>query len=335
MKKKYLKKIILLFITFLFLYFVFVNLDLKELISIMKDFNIKYFFLLMLSVAISQTFRGITFTVLMSKTAKLPFKEMIPLCLTSSCLNIVLPARAGDLFRAFFVGQRYCINKIKVFGTVMLERIFDTISIFCLLALGIFIYHKNTIAVHLCICAGIIIVLGVIFVVVTYKYNNTDKICSFITDKTKKFPFAFYINKFVMFTNKTCNSFFHGFEIINSPVKIIKVILASFGIWIFECINFYIVINGFGYNIHWSVSLFLIGFIALACMVPSTSVFIGPYQMAVISAFAIYDVNKEAALAISFIDQAGITLTAAIFAAVFLLKNNISLKELKEDIKKQ
>ncbi len=335
MKKKYLKKIILLFITFLFLYFVFVNLDLKELISIMKDFNIKYFFLLMLSVIISQSFRGLTFTFLMSKTAKLRLREIVPLCLTSSCLNIFLPARAGDIFRAFFVGQQYDINKIKVFGTVMLERIFDTISIFCLLALGIFIYHRNTIAVHLCTFAGFIIVVGILFVVITYRYNNTEKICNFIIDKTKNFPFAFYINKFVMFTNKTCNSFFHGFEVINSPVEIIKVILASFGIWIFECINFYIVIHGFGYNIHWSVSLFLIGFIALACMVPSTSIFIGPYQMAVISAFAIYDVNKEAALAISFIDQAGIMIISSVIAAIFLLKNNISLKELKEDIKKQ
>ena len=99
--------------------------------------------------------------------------------------------------------------------------------------------------------------------------------------------------------------------------------------------NFLIVIYGFGYNIHWSVTIFIISFIALACMIPSTSIFIGPYQLAVITAFSIYNINKETALAISFVEQAIVTLTTAFIAFLFMLKNNISYKELKEDIEEE
>lgn len=333
--KDCIKRLFLLLITVIFLYFVFVNIDLKELFRIIKGFNLKYIFFLSISIICSLACRGICFKQLISKTVNVPLKELIPLCLTSASLNIVLPARAGDIFRAFFIGQKYNVNKVKIFGTVMLERIFDIFVIFCFLLVGVFIYHKNELAIHLCSIAGICILIGATLAIIAFKYNKTNEICQFINEKTKFFPFSNLIKKTVDFANKTCNSFLNGFEIIESPQKIFTALLSSFGIWFFECLNFYITIYGFGYHLHWSVTIFIICFIALACMVPSTSIFIGPYQLAVIAAFAIYNVNKESALAISFVEQAIVTIVTSIFAVIFLFKNNISYKELKKDIEKE
>ena len=175
-------------------------------------------------------------------------------------------------------------------------------------------------------------VIGIIIAIYAYKYNKTDVICRFIIKKTRMFPFANIIEKIVLFINRACNSFFKGFEIIESPKYVFSAIFTSFWIWFFECLNFYIVMQGFDCHIHWSVTLFLISFIALACMVPSTSIFIGPYQMAVIAAFNMYNINKETALAISIVEQAVVLISTSIVAMTFLLKNNISYKELKDDI---
>lgn len=299
----------------------------------MKNFDLKCVFLLSLSLILSLSCRAICFKQLISKSVNAPLKELIPLCISSAALNIVLPARAGDIFRAFFIGQKYSVNKIKIFGSVMLERLFDVFIIFCFLLVGVFIYHRNELAMKMCIFTGICILLGIIFIVFAYKFNKINDICTFIIDKTRKFPFSNLIEKVVSFSNKTCNSFIEGFEAMASIKRILLTILASIGIWIFECTNFLVTIYGFGYEIHWSVTIFIICFIALACMVPSTSIFIGPYQIAVIAAFALYGVNKEGALAISFTEQAIVTIVTAIVALMFLLKNNISFKELKEDIK--
>ena len=332
--KNHIKRIVLLIITIIFLYFVFVNIDLIELLESIKEFDLKYILLLSISIICSLTCRGICFKKLISKTVNVPLKELVPLCLTSASLNILLPARAGDIFRAFFIGQKYKVSKIKIFGTVMLERIFDVFIIFCFLLVGVFIYHRNEIAIKLCSFAGICILIVITFTIITFKYNKMDELCCLIINKTKSLPFSNLIQKGINFTNKTCNSFFNGFEIIDAPQKILAVIIASFGIWFFECLNFFITIQGFGYNLHWSVTIFIICFIALACMVPSTSIFIGPYQLAVITAFAIYDVNKEGALAISFVEQTIVTIVTSIFALLFLLKNNISFEDLKKDIQK-
>ena len=326
------KRIILLLITLIFLYFVFVNIDINELLIVIKKFDIKYLFLLVLSITISLSFRGLCFKYLIAKSANPPLKVLAPLCISCAGLNIVLPARAGDFFRAFFIGQKYGVDKVKVFGTIMLERIFDVFTIFCFLMVGVFVYNRNEIAMSLCSFAGTCILFGIIFAVLTYKYNKTDAICNFLTDKTNHLAIGTFIEKIISFINKLCNSFFNGFEVIDSPKQIFKALLASVFIWAFECLNFLIVIKGFGFELHWSVSLFIISFIAMACMIPSTSIFIGPYQLAIITAFSIYNVNKETALAISFVEQGIVTITTCLVAVLFLLKNNISFKTLRKDI---
>lgn len=327
------KGLILLLITFVFLYFVFRNINFKELLQTFKFFNYKYVILLIISITISTSFRALCFKQLIYKTIPdAKFKSLLNLCLIGACLNIFLPARAGDIFRAYYTGHKYNADKMKLFGSIMLERLFDVIVIFSLLALGIFVYNKNPLAISLCSFTGILIIFGVLFAICTYKFNNIDKICTLINNKTTNLPFHQYIEKSTFFINKTCNSFFNGFEIIDSPKRILFAITSSIGIWFFECINYLIIINGFGYNIHWSVSLFVIGFIALACMIPSTSIFIGPYQIAVISAFSIYNLPKESALAISVLEQSIVTIFLSVITFIFLIRNNLSLSLLKTKI---
>ena len=323
-------------ITLVFLYFVFVNLDFKQLLSVIKGFDIKYAFFLAGSILISLSFRGVCFKQLISKSLNAPLYDLIPLCISGAALNIVLPARAGDFFRAYYVGNKYAVDKVKVFGAIMLERIFDGLVILSMLLVAILLYNKNQLAQNLCMAAGAVFIVALISAFVMIKYNKIDSICNFLIDKTNFLPEKLknIIHYVINFTNKICNSFVSGFEILKYPKKLMMIILACIMIWGIECLNYYFMILGFHCQVDWSVVLFIISFIALACMIPSTSIFIGPYQLAVIAAFAIYDIPKETALAISIVEQAVVTIVTSIVATIFLIKNNIAYKELKEDIKK-
>ena len=334
--KSVIKKTILSLITLVFLYLVFLNLDFNLLIQNIKQFDLKYAFLLALSIIFALSFRGICFKQLISQSINIPLKDSVPLCITSASLNIVLPARIGDLFRAFYVGQKYGVNKIKVFGAVMLERIFDGLVILSMLLLGISLYNKNPLAQKLCISAAAIFVTALLISILAIKHNKIDLICKKIEEKTAFLPISIknIFHSFLNFINRICNSFVSGFEILQHPKKLFFVTSASIGIWFFECLKYYILIHGFGLDVNWSVVLFVIPFLALACMIPSTSIFVGPYQFAVISAFAIYGMPKETALAASLLEQAIVTILTSIVAVVFLIKNNISYKNIKEDINK-
>lgn len=335
MKKRF-KGLILLLITLMFLFFILFNIDFSQLLLVLKKFEYIYIVPLIISMTISLSFRAICFKQLLYRAIPdVKIFDLIPLCITCAGLNIALPARAGDMFRAYYTGHKYNADKMRIFGCVVLERLFDVVIIFLLLILGVFIYHKNPLAEKLCIFAATLLVFGIFFAVLSYKYNIVDKMFMFLKVRADKNHLYCFIQKILLYISNACNSFIKGFEIINSPKKVIYVLLSSFGIWVFECINYLIVIQGFGYDIHWSVSLFVIGFIALACMIPSTSIFIGPYQVAVIAAFSVYGISKESALAISLIEQSIITLYLVLFAFLFLIRNNISYKEIKNRLIKR
>ena len=186
--KKSIKRIVLLLITLLFLYLVFLNLDFKELLQIIKEFDVKYGFFLAISITIALSFRGLCFKQLISKTVDAPLKDLVPLCITGAALNIVLPARAGDIFRAYYVGHKYDVDKVKIFGTIMLERIFDGLIILSMLLFGIYAYHKNELAQKLCIAAAVIFVGALICAIIAMKFNKIDLVCSVIEEKTNFLP---------------------------------------------------------------------------------------------------------------------------------------------------
>ena len=181
---KILKKIILLLITFCFLYLVIKNLNFKELYIILKGFNLKYLIFLVLAIILSASFRALCYKRLISKTVKISLKDLIPLCITGTALNILLPARAGDIFRAYYTGLKYNADKVKLFGTVMLERIFDGLIILTMLFLGIFLYNKNPLAQRLCILGGIIFIGCAVIALFMVKFKKIDSVCNFIINKT-------------------------------------------------------------------------------------------------------------------------------------------------------
>ena len=334
----FIKRLLLILITCVFLYFVFRNIDIKEFTLVLKEFNFKLIPLLVLCVIFSMFSRALTFKILISETIKkISLFELLNLCISCASLNIVLPARAGDIYRAFYTGEKYNADKLKLFGSVMLERIFDGLIILFILILAIYTYQKNPLAQKLCLTGALLFIGSFVLAIMAFKFNKTDEICQYLENKTEVLPVKLhnFFKSFINFIKNKCNSFLDGFEIFNNPKKIIPILITSAGIWFFECLNYYIVITGFNIDIGCSVVLFIIPFTALACMIPSTSIYIGPYQFAVIAAFAMYNVTKESALAISLLQQAVTTIFCSFVAVIFFLRQNINLKDIQKDIESE
>lgn len=328
------KKTVMLAVTILLLYFIFANLNFTEFFNNLKGVDGKYLILLVFSIVISLFFRGLCFKQLIYKTVNIPAIEAGFLCITSAALNICLPARAGDMFRAYYTGDKYKADKIKIFGAVMFERVLDMVIICSLLLFGICIYNKNELAMKLCLIAFLLLILSVVFTVLTYKFNQIDKVCNLIKKVLNKLHCPEIAEKIITFINKISASFCSGFEIIDSPKRTVLAVFTSAAIWFFECVSYYLTLLAFHCPAHWSITIFIVCFIVFACLIPSASIFIGPYQVAVITAFAMYGLSKETALAISVMDQFVVVLTTITIAVLFLLKNNISIAKFKEDIKK-
>ena len=105
---------------------------------------------------------------------------------------------------------------------------------------------------------------------------------------------------------------------------------ASFVIWGLEAYVSYLIVDSFDLGLRFAAALFVISLTSFSTMIPSTSVFLGPYQYAYILALGIFGIEKSTALAISAIHQAIYMIILTVLGGYYLLKCNISLKDIEK-----
>ena len=125
------------------------------------------------------------------------------------------------------------------------------------------------------------------------------------------------------------NSFMEGFEVLDDLKCSAVAFITSLVIWGVECYVAYLIVDSFDLGLGFAAGLFVISLISFSTMIPSTSVFLGPYQYAYILALGIFNIPKSTALAVSTVHQAILMVMLTIIGGFYLFKFNISLNDVK------
>ena len=141
--KQHKEKIIGLLITLVFIALICWNLDFKQLIETFKIFNYKILILFIPLYVLSLYLRGVRWKYLLCGDKRFTIKESFLVFTAGSALNSYLPARAGDLWRAFHTGKKLDESKMKILGSIILERLIDGVSILLILAFAVLTYFKH------------------------------------------------------------------------------------------------------------------------------------------------------------------------------------------------
>lgn len=324
------KSIFTIFISLIFVSYVLYNIDIKKLMDTFHLFNYKILFLTVPLYIFTIILRGIRWKGLITNNKQLKILELSEIYTAGSALNVYLPARAGDFFRAYFLGKKHNRPKMEILGSVVLERIFDGLTVLLILLIAMFVYYRTPNIMALSAVTAIIFIGSLIGGYLLFKFNKINEFCGFLKKYLSKLPekYASFAIKAIDRLNILLNSFIKGFEPVSNIKTMINSTILSIIIWGIDCALIYILIINFGFNVSFSISLFVISFIALSTIVPSTSVYIGPYQYAFITALGIYHINKSAALAIAFMLQSTTIILLSVISIIFFIKNNINYKNI-------
>lgn len=322
------KKIFALFVSLAFLAIIFHKIDWAKLVETFKMFELKNLFFIVPLYVSTLYLRGIRWKALLSDNPKYCAYNLGAVFTVGSMLNIFLPARAGDVYRAYYLGANQQEKKMKLFGSIILERTLDGICVFLILLWAILKYAKQAWMMNLAYMIGILFIGSFVAFYLIYKFNKIDFIFSKLIDLSKKLPekISKHLAKILDSTNQHIQSFMEGFEVLDSFKYSAKAFIWSIIIWLVECYVAFLIINSFHINLGFAAALFVISLISFSTMIPSTSVFLGPYQYAYILALGIFHVDKSTALAISTVHQGILMLILTIIGGFYLLKFNLSLK---------
>ena len=186
---------------------------------------------------------------------------------------------------------------MKIFSSIILERLFDGIAVFIILLTAVLLSSKQAWVINLTYLTGFIFIGSVITAILIYKFNKTEDIFNYLS----------------------CIKY------------VIYILVLSLIIWGIECLIAYYIFIGFNIGIGLVAGLFVISLTSFSTMIPSTSMFLGPYQYAYILALGLFGISKSQTLAISTIHQGILMLVLSVIGIFLLLKFNISIKDIRKN----
>jgi len=174
--------------------------------------------------------------------------------------NNVLPLRLGELMRAYLIGQEWNLSKSYVLGTIVLERILDTITLFFFSFLLIIMYPLEGSLIKTIIWIGCLIIMAMFILWKILCYLKTIKGNHRIINALKQI--------------------IDGVLSINKGV-ILPVALTSILIWSIYCLDVYLLQYAFGFELSFPQILMVLVLSSLALSIPSAPGMVGTYHAAV------------------------------------------------------
>ncbi len=285
-------------------------------------------------------FRALRWKVLLNNN-ELKFDSLLSSIFIGFSINCILPARTGDIYRAYFFSKKEKLGKTKVFTSVILERIFDGFTLFIILLTAIYLINPGDLFSKIAFSAGAVFISGFILLLVLVRIKNTGdkrekikllllKLLGFLPEKIK-ISSEKLINKFF----SILNSFIEGLATLNSWSSLIKACFYSFLIWMIEGSFVFIVIKSFGINVSFIGALLVLTVTAFCTLIPAGPAGIGPYQWGYIIALSVFGIQHELGLAISIINQLLIIILILSVGSFFFWREHIKFDEIKQNLEEK
>tara|TARA_B100000315_G_C14547273_1_gene573877 strand:+ start:676 stop:1665 length:990 start_codon:yes stop_codon:yes gene_type:complete len=242
------------------IYWAFKDFQFVEFTDSIQKVNYLYFVLTTLLLWGSVWFRGLRWRYLFRLDALPTTTSLYQAEMIGYFGNNIMPLRLGELLRAYLIGRELNISKIYVFGTVILERILDMVSLVALAFLLLLFYPLDVSLIKTISCV-VCLVFMLIFILLMIKHRL----------------------KTIKVKNKIMNAFNQMMEGLLSIRKgaILPITAFSILIWGIYYLNVYLIQFAFGFNLSFSQVLMILVFSSLVLAIPSAPGMIGTFHAAV------------------------------------------------------
>jgi uncharacterized protein (TIRG00374 family) len=137
MKVRLIQLVIGLACTLFFLGIAFYRVQLGAVSAALGAANPAWIVAAMLIYAVNLALRAWRWQAILRPVAAIPFHIVVRALLVGYGLNAVMPARLGELFRAEFFKKTFGLSRIWGLTSIVIERLFDGITVICCLGIGL------------------------------------------------------------------------------------------------------------------------------------------------------------------------------------------------------
>ena len=225
--------------------------------------------------------RAYRWHVLLRPVCDIPTREVFPVMIVGYAANNVLPLRAGELVRAWVLGQRYGVRKTAALATIAVERLFDGVTMLLFVGGAATVIGLNAELRHVALVAAAVFAAAIVGLAVLLAGGS-------LRDRLLGFVLGPLPDRLAARVERMAESFLAGLGVLSRRRDLALVAVTSVIAWGFEVSMYWTVAQAFGDPLAEAVTpvaaLLVTAIANLATLVPSGPGYVGTFEAGVLLA---------------------------------------------------
>lgn len=305
-------KILGILLSIILLAVVLYRVDLDKVVSAMRRANYWYLPFTISIYLTSFLLRSLRWRVILDPVKpSVGFGPLFSTIMIGWTANNLLPAKAGELVRAYLIGKRESISKSASLATIVIERVLDGLTLLIFLFFSMLFlsnpWEKLGFALYLSAAIAAIVVI-LIFMVF-----RSNLFLGWLENVMRIFPARFSTPVI-----RLSQSFIQGLESLRDARLSLIGLALSGGVWAVEALVYYLVLRSFGLVMPFYAATVLLAVVNVGVLLPSAPGAVGVFQFFCVLGLSFFSVDESTALALSVVLQSIMWIPVTLMGLGFL-----------------
>lgn len=316
MLKSRIYKLAGIFVSVLFLYLAVRRVDLSEALRALGTVNLAVLALATLVFLSGYPVRALRWRRILRDQKSLTVRQTLVPVFVGYMANNLLPARAGELYRAHFLGRRARMSRSGAAASIVVERAFDGLMLVVLILLVSVLFPGESFLGAAAFVTGLmflVLAVGILLYVLL-----AEKTQMAVTRLLGLLP-----DRFEGIIGKRLKLFLQGMRGISTVGGVLEAGSYTLVIWALEISAYTLAVLAFGVTLPLAGYLLVYTLAAIGTALPSGPAYVGPYQYAFVLALGVFAVSRETALAVSIGAQVALLGSVTVIGLILLWREQL------------
>ena len=313
-------------ITLAFLGLILWKMNPAEFAQAIRSANYWYVVPAAFCTLLSYTLRTVRWREILAPTKRASVRRLFPVLMIGFMANNVLPARLGELVRAYVLGEKEQVSKSLGFATIMLERLVDGLTLLGFLLVLSRLITMSSDEVKLTIVSAVVFAAATAFVILLLvREDLARRLIDFVL---RPLP-----QRLADAISEKAGYFILGLHALRSKAAVLSIAVLSVVIWSIEAASYYLVLRAFGVGTDFlgtlQPALLMLVVVNLGIMIPSAPGYVGIFEFAAVLALGTFGIATGLATAIGLVSHGIQWFLVTGIGFICLMRENLSLSQIR------
>jgi len=284
---------------------VFRSVDLAAAWDALRSADLRWVVLLVAFIVADVLLRAVRWKVLLRPVGTVSYGDSLGSLLVGYLANNVLPARLGEVIRSHDLGERTGISRTTILGTIVVERLVDTVVVVSIAAVAILVMSvRGVVASAVMVGAAItaLLVMVIALGIVAHRLPGAERVMAPIVRRPRIHGILVRLRA--------------GLAIAGHAPTMVVAVLLSIGSWSCTVLAFAAAAQAVGVEPTIGQAALLAAGTNLATAIPAAPGYVGTFELATVTIAASVGIARAPALAFAVLLHVTTLLITSIAGAV-------------------